>query len=106
MTGDAQPQMVPPQKEPKWQVQISFMDKGAASIDEKVFAFEVKEECVILIKHDRWDIKGIPHIQLRIFPLNGIRKATVTELERQAPPSPSPIISPHTQQPVKQVQPN
>lgn len=97
----AQPEMVPPQREPKWQVQISFMDKGAASLDEEVFAFEVKEECVILIKHDRWDNKGLPHIQLRIFPIGGIRKATVTELNRPEPPTPSPIISPRDGKPVK-----
>jgi len=92
---------LPPNKEPRWRVQMSFKDKGMASLDEKVFAFEVKEQCVVLIKHDRWDKDGVPHIQLKIFPVAEIRKTTVLELDRPIPPSPSPIISPRDGKPVK-----
>ena len=95
--------IVPPSRDPKWQIQISFKEKGRAKFDKEVFTFEIKEGCMIMINHDRYDENGVPHVTCRVYPMSEIRKCKIIEIQRKETPKPSPIISPRTMEPVKSV---
>jgi len=83
-----------PSREAKFGVSIVFVDPKKATLKKNYHAVEIKDQYILLINHDRWDEKGVPHFNWKAVPVKEIREINVSELQRPKIEAPSPIIMP------------
>lgn len=80
------------ERDPKFEVVISFLDKNTATIKKQCHQSDQQGECLRLIFCERWDKEGTPHLRYILFPLRDIRRVDIIELDRPVIVKPTGII--------------